>query len=91
MYDEGGRRGERFDIELADDLASYVIGAASRLAYTDPGLGITRDGRRLVIVAQSSIAPDVARRRVMHALYREKILHDTVGLRLAMLQVLAQR
>lgn len=81
---------DRFVIPLTKAMVPHAETAITRLGYLYPTLqfAIANDG--IEIAGNSEQPTDHLRREVMYAVYREKILADTLPLRSALLAAVTE-
>lgn len=65
--------------------------ALVRLGYTDPDLDAALEDKQIVVRVPRGHDPDIIKKKLMHALYREKILSEATAQRSRLLDLLAVR
>lgn len=78
-------------IDIPQSMQDYADAAVVRVGYARTTWVISRHDRAIVVRAPADAGASEIRREVLYAVYREKILSETMDMRRALLETVTRR
>lgn len=78
-------------IDIPEAMRGYIDAAITRVGYVQVRWVISRVENRIVVRSTADASESDIRREVLYAVYREKILSETMDMRRALLETVTRR